>query len=269
MLTAAEAKRLIKAGLSAEAIGIVIEIIECHTTANPTVTQPPLRQPMTTAERARKYREKKRLGAVTPNCDGVTLPVTPSPTPPSLPSETQENKGFEEVKKKEETEGTREAVTPIDQDIEDWFNKFWASYPKRAGNNPKKPAHKKFVTLVRHGANADEITAGALRYKRFCDATKKIGTEWVKQAQFWLSQECWNGEYKVEGVETRMTPDWEPALEEVTAMIREGMEEPTFKRGLLNFRDYHIGKGTLMADWNATWRVAMRKEMEYAQRNRI
>lgn len=67
------------------------------------------------------------------------------------------------------------------------FERFWTAYPKRAGGNPKKAARQKWDGRIKAGVDATEIIAGAERYARYCEATQKISTEYVKQAQFWLS----------------------------------------------------------------------------------
>lgn len=70
------------------------------------------------------------------------------------------------------------------------FERFWSVYPKRAGNNPKKPARKSWDARIEQGADPEVMIAAAERYGRFCDATDKIGTEYVKQSQSWLSPNC-------------------------------------------------------------------------------
>jgi hypothetical protein len=77
------------------------------------------------------------------------------------------------------------------QSIEIKFDELMRAYPRRDGSNPLKPARDKFFAKVRRGADADAIITAAKAYAAECDRQKKTGTEFVKQAQFWLSQESW------------------------------------------------------------------------------
>lgn len=67
------------------------------------------------------------------------------------------------------------------------FAEFWATYPKRSGGNPRKAALKAYRGRLADGIPEENIVNGAARYRKFCDATGKTGTEYVKQAQYWLS----------------------------------------------------------------------------------
>jgi len=67
------------------------------------------------------------------------------------------------------------------------FEAFWATYPKRAGANPKGKAREVYAKRVEEGVDVSAILVGTERYAAFCQATKKVGTEWVKQARYWLS----------------------------------------------------------------------------------
>ncbi len=71
------------------------------------------------------------------------------------------------------------------------FERFIKAYPKRAGNDPKKPARKAWDARIKQGVDPEVMIAAAERYSRFCDATDKTRTEFVKQSQTWLSP---NGE---------------------------------------------------------------------------
>lgn len=71
------------------------------------------------------------------------------------------------------------------------FEKFWSVYPKRDGSNPKHPAEKKFIAAVKSGVDPADIIGGAERYRAQLRAKGKEGTEFVKQAQFWLSNRSW------------------------------------------------------------------------------
>lgn len=90
------------------------------------------------------------------------------------------------------------------------FDTLWAAYPKRAGGNSKSDAHRAWSARLKNGATADEMLAGVQRYARYCEATGKIGTEYVKQAATFFGRgehfrELWasaNGD----GGQSRFTP---------------------------------------------------------------
>jgi hypothetical protein len=62
------------------------------------------------------------------------------------------------------------------------FDKIWADYPKRAGSNPKQAAYKAFRARLREGVDPESIRAGVTRYRAFCEATGKQGTEYAMTA---------------------------------------------------------------------------------------
>lgn len=72
-------------------------------------------------------------------------------------------------------------------DYSDDFMEAWNTYPKRAGSNPKNKAFAAFEKRISDGlANHEEIYfalfEGLRKYKKYCDATGKTGTEFVMQA---------------------------------------------------------------------------------------
>lgn len=62
------------------------------------------------------------------------------------------------------------------------FEVLWPEYPKRAGGNSKSDALRQFRTRRKEGVTLEALTEGTARYKAFCDATGKIGTELVMAA---------------------------------------------------------------------------------------
>ena len=62
------------------------------------------------------------------------------------------------------------------------FDQVWYTYPKRNGDNPKRKAFRAWQARIKDGASEDEMRAGVLRYRKWCEASGKIGTEMVKQA---------------------------------------------------------------------------------------
>ena len=79
---------------------------------------------------------------------------------------------------------------PIKIDI--LFDRFWSSYPKREGSNPKKPAHEKFKNLVtKHGADPEAIVAGAEAYR---GAREGEDPRFTAMAITFLNQRRWEDE---------------------------------------------------------------------------
>ena len=70
----------------------------------------------------------------------------------------------------------------------DHFEEFWTAYPKREGDNPKKPARASFERAVRKGADPQRIIAGA----KALSARHPTPTTFVPQAVTWLNQERWS-----------------------------------------------------------------------------
>ena len=103
---------------------------------------------------------------------------------------------------------------PASAEILAAFDRLMSVYPKRRGNNPRKPAYVKFERLVRGGVDPEKIIQGAKAYALQQKEACKIDTEFVKQTQFWLSAESWEqigGTAKPEAVK-RTDDDWRRAV---------------------------------------------------------
>ena len=61
------------------------------------------------------------------------------------------------------------------------FDLFKDAYPERSGSNPWPKAVSAATARIKGGYSFDQLVDGARRYKRFCDATGKTGTELVMQ----------------------------------------------------------------------------------------
>lgn len=102
------------------------------------------------------------------------------------------------------------------QHLDAVFERFWKAYPKRAVNNPKKLARKTWDAWIKQGVDPRVMIAGVERYARFCEATGKIKTEYVKQAKSWLGPDY-------EG----WLQSWDlPADREATALAFPNYPEP-------------------------------------------
>lgn len=87
------------------------------------------------------------------------------------------------------TDITNTDITKTNKTYTDEFEKLWSEYPKRAGGNPKKPAFNQIKARKNEGYTIGEISSGVIRYREFCTATGKIGTEYVMQTKRFLGRD--------------------------------------------------------------------------------
>lgn len=97
----------------------------------------------------------------------------------------------------------------------DQFECSWALYPKRAGGNSKRAAFRAWSARVRSGVEETEIHAGVERYAAYCEATRKVGTEYVKQASTFFGPnehylETWTPQKTDSRGDQRLYPSAEP-----------------------------------------------------------
>lgn len=76
-------------------------------------------------------------------------------------------------------------------DASDRFDEFWEAYPKRTGQNPKKPARQKFEKIIKE-VDPQTLIDAAHAYAR---SEKNNDPKFIAQTQTWLNQERWNDEY--------------------------------------------------------------------------
>lgn len=219
-LTVDDMKRFSDLGASLEIVTFVTEILERDVTNRHTVTKPsqtvthPSRGGMSGAERTRKYREKRRL-IVTPTVTNVTSqPVTEASLVPHTPLEKTPFLSVSQEVLKKESKG-------IARENEQGFAELWAIFPKREGNNPRKPALQSYLRAIKNGVTVTEICDGALRYACHCD----VGTRFVQQCVTWLNQEGWKNEYALN------TNRNGSAFAQASRLIDESLDERDFDSG--------------------------------------
>jgi hypothetical protein len=66
------------------------------------------------------------------------------------------------------------------------FESFWNAYPARNGSNNKWKASQCWNARKREGVSISTMMAGLGRYRAWCEATGKIGTDFVMQATRFL-----------------------------------------------------------------------------------
>lgn len=107
------------------------------------------------------------------NC---TPSPSPSPSPYPVPSASEE---------------ANKLASPPKTEIAECFQQFRSLYPKRSGSLEWAKGEQKFVALVKAGTDPNTIIEGCRRYRSWCDATSKTGTEMVKQVPTFLNGKCW------------------------------------------------------------------------------
>jgi hypothetical protein len=99
-----------------------------------------------------------------------------------------------------------------------WFEKFREAYPKRDGQNPRKPAWERWRRLMALGHDPVDIIAGALAYTAEMNRQNKNHTSFVAMAATWLNQCRWQ-DYQPTGAKAPVnfvqrtfieadTPEW-------------------------------------------------------------
>lgn len=70
----------------------------------------------------------------------------------------------------------------------DSFKFWWSNYPKRQGDQGnKKKTFQRYTKLLSEGFTEQQLLDAAIRYQRFCSATGKLNTEYVKQTTTFLN----------------------------------------------------------------------------------
>ena len=101
------------------------------------------------------------------------------------PPQRKEEGGRMKDEKKENTPPVAKATRPVSEK----FEEFWKERPRRDGDDPRKPAEKKFNALVKTGVDPDVMISGA----RLATAAAKergiYGTKFVPQTVKWLNDQ--------------------------------------------------------------------------------
>ena len=83
------------------------------------------------------------------------------------------------------------------QNYENEFTEWWDIYPRRAGSNPRARASTMYCARRKEGVTDTDLFDGVKRYRRYCEATDRVGTEYVMQACRWLgpNEEGWTQDW--------------------------------------------------------------------------
>lgn len=95
----------------------------------------------------------------------------------------------------------------------DKFEEFWKERPRRDGDDPRKPAEKKFHALVKTGVDPDVIISGAKLASAAARERSIYGTKYVPQTVKWLNDQRFV-DYAAEAYNTAPSQgiDWDAVL---------------------------------------------------------
>lgn len=68
------------------------------------------------------------------------------------------------------------------------FDALRALHPRRSGGDSKEEAFREYKARLRQGSTHEQMFAGTVRYKAYCEVTGKTGTEYVKQQKTFLGK---------------------------------------------------------------------------------
>ena len=80
----------------------------------------------------------------------------------------------------------------------DWLTQIKLTYPRRSGGHGWGYVKRRVPQLIESGECWFDIISGIERYREWCDATNKTGTELVKQCRTFLGpDEWWHEDYEL------------------------------------------------------------------------
>lgn len=159
------------------------------------------------ADRTRAYRDRQKGQAgedhnVTKGGDAVTVTVRDDVvTSPQRHCDAPETETEAETEAKTERKKDSRAKRPSASED---FDRIWRKYPRRKGNNPRKPALRAFEAAVASGASPQIIEAGLDRDIANWTAAKEIGTRFIPQAVTWFHQARWDDHADLQAEEQRV-----------------------------------------------------------------
>jgi predicted transcriptional regulator len=76
-----------------------------------------------------------------------------------------------------------------DKLLDESFEEVWREYPKRAGSNNKQAARRQWRARLEEDCTCENMKAGTLRYKVYCDKENKTGSEFVMMASTFFGRD--------------------------------------------------------------------------------
>lgn len=91
---------------------------------------------------------------------------------------------------------------------ENYVNLLKAEYPKRGGAQGWGMVRRLIPQRLAEGATWEDILAGTIAYRKWCEATGKTGSKLVKMASTFYGRDCWFAEdYPLPYVPEQLTGD--------------------------------------------------------------
>ena len=117
------------------------------------------------------------------NADAVAMLPPPQPHPDS------------EIQPQSESQPATKRTPSLVSDA--MWSTFKDLYPDRRGNQYWAKARKHAEGLLKANVEWSDIMAGVRRYRAQCEATGMVGSEKIKQAQFWLApkEQLWTEDF--------------------------------------------------------------------------
>jgi hypothetical protein len=155
-------------------------------------------------ERTKRYRERHRDA-------GENVTVTPRARTDQTQTQTQ-NRTEDSSLRSESAHSARASCAPTQTarrraaasprtplaSLQN-FERLKGAYPKRAGQNPNKPAFVAFkVAVVSRNADPEQLIAAAGKFASAVRADGKEKTRYVPQLATWLKQDRWSDDYTPE-----------------------------------------------------------------------
>jgi hypothetical protein len=136
-----------------------------------------------------KYRDLKSADLRNYVASKYPITETTGPEPAPFPKKVEMSPQMEEGGDKREE--VKESTQPIAKATAECsrFEEFWKDYPKRDGDNPRKPAEKKFNALVKTGVDPEVMISGARQASADARARGIYSTKYVPQAIKWLNDQ--------------------------------------------------------------------------------
>ena len=97
-------------------------------------------------------------------------------------------------------------------DYPDEFVWIWESRPRRSGSDSKKKAFQNCNARIKQGFTWKQLAEGMVRYRNFCAATQKLGSEYVMQmTRFFGTEEQFNEDWVIAAPTPPNTPQTQRA----------------------------------------------------------
>lgn len=128
------------------------------------------------AKRQKAFRDRNKSNAVTRVTAVTSRDEPPSPSSPHTPQQP--------LTPNSEANASESAAPSVG------FEDFWQAFPRREGDNPRKPAELAWSRAIKRGATPNGLLDAAEAYRRQNPAP----TRFIPRASTWLNEDRWRVE---------------------------------------------------------------------------